>query len=132
MPIWGDRYSTGAQEDFGVYGLGFVIGFDGAELVREQLDRLKKLGLSGFLIALAVLFVFLLIQGWSFKKKAKVTESSYQERTGFNEDLQGFADYHHVFEDLQTERGAEQAGSGRAGARAARPAAGRRRGASPA
>ncbi len=47
------------EEDFRAYGIGFVVGFDAAELVEEQLDRLKKLGLSGFLIALAVLFLFL-------------------------------------------------------------------------
>ena len=40
-------------------GLDLVVGFDAAELVEEQIERLQRLGLSGFLIALAVLFLFL-------------------------------------------------------------------------
>jgi len=40
-------------------GVSLVVSFDAAELVEEQLDRLKGLALSGFVIALAVLFLFL-------------------------------------------------------------------------
>ena len=47
------------REEFRDYGLDFVINFDAAELVEEQLDRLKRLAVTGFLIALAVLFLFL-------------------------------------------------------------------------
>jgi len=47
------------QEEFTDYGLGFVINFDAAEMVEEQLDRLKKLAVTGFVIALLVLFLFL-------------------------------------------------------------------------
>jgi multidrug efflux pump subunit AcrB/ABC-type multidrug transport system ATPase subunit len=47
------------REEFREYGIDFVINFDGGEVIDEQLDRLKKLALSGFLIALAVLFLFL-------------------------------------------------------------------------
>jgi len=47
------------REEFGPYGIDFEIGFDAAETVEEQLDRLKDLALTGFLIALVVLFLFL-------------------------------------------------------------------------
>ena len=47
------------REEFRDYGLDFVINFDAAELVEDQLDRLKRLAVSGFVIALAVLFLFL-------------------------------------------------------------------------
>jgi multidrug efflux pump subunit AcrB/ABC-type multidrug transport system ATPase subunit len=47
------------RDEFRDYGLDFVINFDSAEVVEEQLDRLKRLALAGFLIALAVLFLFL-------------------------------------------------------------------------
>ena len=47
------------REEFRSYGIDFIISFDGAELVEEQLDRLKKLAVSGFFIALGVLFLFL-------------------------------------------------------------------------
>ena len=40
-------------------GLDLVIGNDAAELVEEQVGYVAKLGLSGYLIALAVLFLFL-------------------------------------------------------------------------
>ena len=40
-------------------GLDLVIGTDAAELVEEQIGYVAKLGLSGYLIALAVLFLFL-------------------------------------------------------------------------
>ena len=40
-------------------GLDLVIGNDAAALVEEQLGHVAKLGLSGYLIALAVLFLFL-------------------------------------------------------------------------
>jgi multidrug efflux pump subunit AcrB/ABC-type multidrug transport system ATPase subunit len=47
------------REELAPYGIDLIITIDAAEIVDEQLDRLKKLGLSGFLIALAVLFLFL-------------------------------------------------------------------------
>jgi multidrug efflux pump subunit AcrB/ABC-type multidrug transport system ATPase subunit len=47
------------REEFAPYGLDFIISFDGAEMIEDQLGRLRKLALSGFLIALAVLFLFL-------------------------------------------------------------------------
>jgi len=47
------------REEFRDYGLGFVVNFDSAELVEEQLDRLEGLAVSGFGIALAALYLFL-------------------------------------------------------------------------
>ena len=47
------------RAEFAPYGLDFVVNFDSSELVEEQLDRLKQLAVSGFVIALAVLFLFL-------------------------------------------------------------------------
>jgi multidrug efflux pump subunit AcrB len=47
------------REEFRDYGLDFVINFDAAEVVEQQLDRLKGLALWGFGIALIVLFLFL-------------------------------------------------------------------------
>src|SRR5690606_5624064 len=46
-------------EELAPYGIGFTIGFDAAETVEEQLDRLETLAISGFVIALVVLFLFL-------------------------------------------------------------------------
>ena len=40
-------------------GVDLVVTQNGAESVQEQVDRLSKLGLSGFVIALLVLFLFL-------------------------------------------------------------------------
>ena len=47
------------RHEFQPYGLDFVINFDSAELVEEQLHRLERLAVSGFFIALVVLFLFL-------------------------------------------------------------------------
>jgi multidrug efflux pump subunit AcrB/ABC-type multidrug transport system ATPase subunit len=47
------------REEFRPYGLDFVVNLDSSEVVEEQLTRLERLALSGFLIALAVLFLFL-------------------------------------------------------------------------
>ena len=47
------------REDMQPQGIDLVVGFDAAELVEEQIDRLQRLGLSGFLVALMVLFLFL-------------------------------------------------------------------------
>jgi multidrug efflux pump subunit AcrB/ABC-type multidrug transport system ATPase subunit len=47
------------RDEFNPYGIDFVIGFDGAKTVEKQLDRLKKLAFSGFIIVLVVLFLFL-------------------------------------------------------------------------
>jgi len=41
------------------YGIDAAIGFDASEMVEAQLRRLKMLGISGFGIALLVLFLFL-------------------------------------------------------------------------
>ncbi|MDX1385459.1 MAG: efflux RND transporter permease subunit, partial [Thermoanaerobaculia bacterium] len=47
------------REELAPTGLDVVIGFDAAELVEDQIRRLGRLGLSGFAIALVVLFLFL-------------------------------------------------------------------------
>lgn len=47
------------RNELNPYGIDFVIGFDGADAVEKQLDRLKKLALTGFVIALVVLFLFI-------------------------------------------------------------------------
>src|SRR5262245_19368482 len=47
------------REELTPYGIDFEIGFDAAETVEEQLNRLEHLAISGFLIALVVLFLFL-------------------------------------------------------------------------
>ena len=47
------------RDEFQPYGLEFIVNFDSAELVEEQLHRLERLALSGFFIALVVLFLFL-------------------------------------------------------------------------
>ena len=47
------------REELGPYGIGFEIGFDAADTVEQQLDRLEDLAITGFLIALVVLFLFL-------------------------------------------------------------------------
>jgi multidrug efflux pump subunit AcrB/ABC-type multidrug transport system ATPase subunit len=47
------------EGELATYGIAFSVGFDAAETVEEQLGRLKTLALSGFAIALVVLFLFL-------------------------------------------------------------------------
>lgn len=47
------------EQEFSPFGVGFVIGFDAAQTVQDQLQRLQQLAISGFLIALLVLFLFL-------------------------------------------------------------------------
>jgi multidrug efflux pump subunit AcrB/ABC-type multidrug transport system ATPase subunit len=47
------------RAELATLGLGLDVSFDGAELVEEQIDRLKNLGLSGFVVALVVLYLFL-------------------------------------------------------------------------
>src|SRR5690606_33457003 len=47
------------REEWAPYGIDFRIGFDAAETVEQQLDRLKQLALWGFAIALIVLYLFL-------------------------------------------------------------------------
>lgn len=47
------------KQEFEPFGLDFVISFDAAETVDEQLGRLQTLAASGFIIALLVLFLFL-------------------------------------------------------------------------
>ena len=46
-------------EEMRPLGIEFVIGFDAAETVQDQISHLGRLGLSGFVIALIVLFIFL-------------------------------------------------------------------------
>ncbi len=47
------------REEIEPLGLDLVIGTDAAELVEDQIGHLARLGLSGYLIALAVLFLFM-------------------------------------------------------------------------
>lgn len=47
---------TGEFTDFGI---GFNVLFDGGELIEDQLSRLKKLAISGFIISLLTLYLFL-------------------------------------------------------------------------
>ncbi len=47
------------REEFSQYGIDFKIGFDGAEEVENQINRLKKLAVSGYIISLVVLFLFI-------------------------------------------------------------------------
>lgn len=47
------------RREFRPYGIDFLITEDGAQYVEEQLDRLKQLAVSGFIIALVVLFLFI-------------------------------------------------------------------------
>jgi multidrug efflux pump subunit AcrB/ABC-type multidrug transport system ATPase subunit len=47
------------RREYRPYGIGFRVGFDAAQTVEEQLDRLWSLARSGFLISLLVLFLFL-------------------------------------------------------------------------
>ncbi|MGD9157517.1 MAG: efflux RND transporter permease subunit, partial [Desulfobacteraceae bacterium] len=47
------------REEFKPYGIDFLIGFDGANAIEEQIDRLKKLAVSGFIVSLIILFLFI-------------------------------------------------------------------------
>lgn len=47
------------NEEFRPVGVRLLTSFDAARMVETQIDRLRNLGLSGFLIALLVLFLFL-------------------------------------------------------------------------
>ncbi len=47
------------RDEFAPYGVDFRIGFDAAETVETQLERLRTLAVWGFLIALIVLYLFL-------------------------------------------------------------------------
>ena len=47
------------NDDLQPLGIRLLSSLDAAELVETQIDRLRNLGLTGFLIALAVLFLFL-------------------------------------------------------------------------
>ncbi|MCZ6617115.1 MAG: efflux RND transporter permease subunit, partial [Gammaproteobacteria bacterium] len=47
------------REELKPLGLDLVIGFDAARMVEDQISRLARLGASGFVIALLVLFLFL-------------------------------------------------------------------------
>jgi multidrug efflux pump subunit AcrB/ABC-type multidrug transport system ATPase subunit len=47
------------RAEFQDYGLGFVVNFDSAKLVEDQLDRLAALAGSGFAVSLLALYLFL-------------------------------------------------------------------------
>jgi len=47
------------RDEFQPLGIDFLISYDGAEVVEKEIARLKRLGASGFLIALVVLYLFL-------------------------------------------------------------------------
>lgn len=47
------------REEFHELGVDFLINFDAAELVDNQINRLKRLAAGGFLIALLALYLFL-------------------------------------------------------------------------
>ena len=47
------------RREYTPYGIDFKIGFDAAHTVEEQLHTLKQLALTGFLISLVVLYMFL-------------------------------------------------------------------------
>ncbi len=47
------------RKEFRPYGIEFVIGFDGAKFTEGLINRLKKLGFSGFIIAIVVLYLFI-------------------------------------------------------------------------
>ena len=47
------------QQEFALYQLGFDVSFDGGAVVGQQVDRLQRLAATGFLVALAVLYLFL-------------------------------------------------------------------------
>ena len=47
------------REQWNPYGIDFRISFDAAQTVEQQIDRLQHLALSGFAIALIVLYLFL-------------------------------------------------------------------------
>lgn len=50
---------TELKTEFKPYGIDFLTGFDAAKTVEKQIDRLKKLALSGFIISLVILFLFI-------------------------------------------------------------------------
>ena len=47
------------RAEFAAMGIGFQVSVDGADVVEEQIDHLQRLAVSGFLIALVVLYLFL-------------------------------------------------------------------------
>jgi multidrug efflux pump subunit AcrB/ABC-type multidrug transport system ATPase subunit len=50
---------TELKKEFNPYGIDFLIGFDAAKTVEKQIDRLKKLAISGFIISIVILFLFI-------------------------------------------------------------------------
>jgi multidrug efflux pump subunit AcrB/ABC-type multidrug transport system ATPase subunit len=50
---------AGLDAELATLGVGLEPSWDAAEVVEEQLGRLKQLGLTGFLIALVVLYLFI-------------------------------------------------------------------------
>jgi multidrug efflux pump subunit AcrB/ABC-type multidrug transport system ATPase subunit len=53
------REIEGIREEFRPLGLDLAIGFDGAQVVEDQIDRLLRLAATGFAIGLVVLYLFL-------------------------------------------------------------------------
>ena len=47
------------REEFKPYGIDFLIGGDASEIVETLIARLKKLAVSGFIISLVILFLFI-------------------------------------------------------------------------
>ncbi len=47
------------KKEFKPYGIDFLTGFDAAKTVEKQIDRLKKLAISGFIISIVILFLFI-------------------------------------------------------------------------
>ncbi len=47
------------RDELAAQGIDLVIGFDAADAVQVQIDRLAKLGASGFVVALLVLYFFI-------------------------------------------------------------------------
>jgi multidrug efflux pump subunit AcrB/ABC-type multidrug transport system ATPase subunit len=50
---------TELKTEFKPYGIDFITGFDAAKTVEKQIDRLKQLAFSGFIISLMILFLFI-------------------------------------------------------------------------
>ncbi|MDY6984210.1 MAG: efflux RND transporter permease subunit, partial [Pseudomonadota bacterium] len=47
------------RDEFGPYGIDFIVGFDASKTVEDQIDRLRDLAITGFVISMMVLLLFL-------------------------------------------------------------------------
>ena len=47
------------REEFRPYGVDFLVGQDAADMIEVQINRLKKLAVSGFIISLVILYLFI-------------------------------------------------------------------------